>query len=39
MVLGEGDTGHARCHTHRLQNVIDVREEDMGGGGGFTPHR
>ena len=31
MAPGEGDTWHGRCHTHRLQHVIDVREEDMGG--------
>ena len=34
MAPDEGDTWHARCHIHRLQHVIDVRDEDMLGGGG-----
>ena len=37
MAPGEGDTWHGRCHTHRLQHVIDVREEDMGGEGDSPP--
>ena len=37
MAPGEDDTWHARCHTHRLQHVINVREEDMGGEGVSHP--